>query len=127
MFTKIIYHEFFGIPLFVYGGILALFCLLLTIFFALRIKKGKRVLFKWHHRLAFAALILAVIHGILGLFSGDIIKLSMTDFRQAKGQYQSYQIKTGAKIFNDNCVRCHPNGSNLIIPVLPTFLSEDHH
>ncbi|MFA6593977.1 MAG: hypothetical protein WCT16_01840 [Candidatus Buchananbacteria bacterium] len=70
MLSAIALMPIFGYPAVMYGGIITLILFLFVAIIGYRISKGKCKLpnpIKWHQTLAFLALVLAVIHGILGL------------------------------------------------------------
>ena len=90
-----------------------------TAIVAIRSKRGGRLLFKWHHRLATISIILAFTHGIVGLLGGDTIGYGMADSVQDKDSRQSSLISAGADIFNSHCRSCHQNGGNIINPDKP--------
>jgi len=69
--TKITYYQIFGISFITYLSILALLLFAATALVAVRNKRGSRLLFKCHHRLAAIAIIVAFTHGVLGLLGGD--------------------------------------------------------
>ena len=58
----------FGKPAVLYGGMITLLMLLLTATVGILNSKGISVIpFKWHPRLAAITIIVAIIHGLLGL------------------------------------------------------------
>jgi hypothetical protein len=72
--TNITYHLIFGKPFIMYLGIITLISFLFTAsigFFSYYKKKFKinYIPFKWHPRMAAISIILALIHGLLGLIS----------------------------------------------------------
>ncbi|MFA5124201.1 MAG: hypothetical protein WC473_00020 [Patescibacteria group bacterium] len=70
MLSSIALLPIFGYPAIMYGGIITFILFLLVALIGYRIFKGKCKLsnpIKWHQTMALLALILAVIHGILGL------------------------------------------------------------
>lgn len=68
MFQEITYFLIFGIPFIVYLGIVTIIMFIITALLALLKKKGKiKISIKWHYRLAYISIILALIHGILGI------------------------------------------------------------
>lgn len=70
MFQQIAYYPIFGLPLIMYGGILTLLCLLSTAIIGYLNKRGIFVIsMKWHFRLSFITVLLALIHGTLGILS----------------------------------------------------------
>jgi len=119
MLTKITYYQIFGISLITYLGIFALLLFAATALVAIRNKRGSRLLFKWHHRLATISIIVAFTHGILGLLGGDTIGFSMSGSGQDKAPQKTSLISAGADIFNTHCRACHQNGGNIINPDKP--------
>ncbi len=98
----IIYYRIFGMPLLLYVGILALLSILITAAIALRGVTRSSV--RWHHKMAFLSIGLALVHGTLGI---------MGEFRSGSpGIY-------GKQIFETNCSRCHPEGGNIFYPDMP--------
>ena len=70
MLLGIIFHEYFGLPLIAWGGIITLISLLSTATFGYTMYKGINPLpLKWHFRLAFLTVILALIHGLAALLA----------------------------------------------------------
>lgn len=70
MLENISYYQILGKPLIMYSGILTLISFLFTALIAIMNKKGiNKILFKWHSRLAIVSIILALIHGLLGLLA----------------------------------------------------------
>ena len=68
MIHKIALIIFLGKPLVMYGGILTFTLLLATATIGALTFKGIYVIpFKWHPRLALITIIVAVLHGLLGL------------------------------------------------------------
>jgi hypothetical protein len=68
MFLDITYFLIFGKPLIMYLGILTLLAILLTASIAVLNKKGIRTIpFRWHPVCAGCAIILALVHGFLGI------------------------------------------------------------
>jgi hypothetical protein len=68
MFQEITYFLIFGIPFIVYLGIVTIIMFIITALLALLKKKVKiKISIKWHYRLAYISIILALIHGILGI------------------------------------------------------------
>lgn len=64
----IAYYLIFGIPFIVYIGIITLIIFILTAGLAILKRKGKiNYPIKWHFWLAYLAILLAFIHGILGI------------------------------------------------------------
>ncbi len=65
----LVYYSILGLPFIVHLGIITLFVFILTAALALLKRKGKiRYPLKLHIWLAYLGIILAIIHGILGLF-----------------------------------------------------------
>jgi hypothetical protein len=70
MFEDITYFLIFGKPLIMYLGILTLLALLFTAAIAVMNKKGIRIVpFRWHPVCAGCALLLALVHGLLGMLA----------------------------------------------------------
>ena len=70
MLENITYYQFFGKPLILYLGVLTLLSFLFTASIAILNKRGiNKIPFKWHPRMAIFSIILAIIHGILGLLA----------------------------------------------------------
>ena len=68
MFNDITYYLIFGLPFIVYLGIITIVMFIITALFALFRRKGKiKISVKWHYRLAYISIILALIHGFLGI------------------------------------------------------------
>jgi len=68
MLAEIAYYQIFGKPVIMYTGILTFSSFLFTAAISVMNKKGlKYIPFKWHPRMARISIILALIHGILGL------------------------------------------------------------
>jgi hypothetical protein len=66
----ITYYRIFGIPFIVYLGIITLFIFILTAGLAILKRKGKITYpIKWHFWLGYIAIILGIIHGILGILT----------------------------------------------------------
>jgi|WetSurSiteA1Bulk_404760.scaffolds.fasta_scaffold00233_8 mono/diheme cytochrome c family protein len=110
MLDAIAYYQIFGFPVLMYTGIGAFLFLLFTAIVALRRKHG-RFSMKWHHRMAIIAIIVALVHGMMGLLSEGVIRTGISQ-KPAKSEETAY----GTKIFRENCVQCHPRGGNLINP-----------
>jgi hypothetical protein len=119
MLTKITYYQIFGISFITYLGILALLLFAATALVAIRNKKGSRLFFKWHHRLAVISIIVALTHGALGLMGGDMIGSDIAGSIQHDDSRQSSFLSAGADIFNTYCRVCHPNSGNIINPDKP--------
>lgn len=70
MFLQITYFQIFGKPLIMWGGLLTLIFLLLTIIMVVAKKNGVRKFpVKWHSGMAIITLILALAHGTLGILA----------------------------------------------------------
>ncbi|MEM0360668.1 MAG: hypothetical protein QXK06_05020 [Candidatus Diapherotrites archaeon] len=70
MFNEITFYPVLGLPLIVYGGILTFLCFLFTAFIAVMNSKGNTVIApKWHPRMAKISILLAIVHGGLGLLA----------------------------------------------------------
>jgi len=70
MFQNITYFLIFGKPLIMYLGILTLLAFLLTASIAVLNRRGIHTIpFRWHPRCAATAIVLALIHGILGVLA----------------------------------------------------------
>ncbi len=68
MFVKIAYYYILGLPLIGWMGILTLLSLLTVASIGLANMRGwHKIPLKWHFRLAAVTLILAAIHGFIGL------------------------------------------------------------
>lgn len=68
MFTNISYFLIFGKPLIMYLGILTYSSFIFTALIGYTHFKGRPILpFKWHIRFALTSIILATIHGFLGI------------------------------------------------------------
>ncbi len=119
MLTKIAYYQIFSISLITYLGILAFLLFATTALVVIRSKRGGRLLFKWHHRLATITIIVAFAHGILGLLGRDLIGYGMAGSGQDRESQKSSLISAGADIFNSHCKTCHQNGGNIFTPDKP--------
>jgi len=70
MFQEFTYYLIFGMPFIVYLGILTIFMFIVTASIASLKRKGKiKLSIKWHYNLAYVSIILALIHGILGILA----------------------------------------------------------
>jgi hypothetical protein len=70
MFQNITYFPVLGKPLILYLGILTLLAILFTAVIAVMNKKGIRVIpFRWHPVCAGCAILLALVHGLLGMLA----------------------------------------------------------
>ena len=68
MFQEVTYYLIFGIPFIVYLGIVTILMFIITALIALLRRKGKiKISVYWHYRLAYISIILALIHGFLGI------------------------------------------------------------
>jgi hypothetical protein len=68
MLENISYYLIFGKPLIMYGGIITLISFLSTALISILNKNGIDIIpFKWHPRMAIISIILALIHGCLGI------------------------------------------------------------
>lgn len=119
MLTEIAYYQILGVSLITYLGLLAFILFCATALVAVLKKKGSRLYFKWHHSLAAVSIILALIHGLLGLLGGDKIGYDVAGLVQGKESQQSSLLSAGADIFNAHCRACHQNGGNIINPDKP--------
>jgi hypothetical protein len=70
MFQNITYFLIFGKPLIMYLGIVTLIAFLFTASIAVMNLKGIRTIpFQWHPRCAIFAIVLALVHGALGVLA----------------------------------------------------------
>jgi len=70
MLSEISYYLIFGKPVILYLGVLTLLALLLTASIPVLNRKGVRVIpVKWHPYCAAATILLALIHGALGVLA----------------------------------------------------------
>ena len=68
MFQEITYYLIFGIPFIVYLGIITIIMFLITAFLAIFRRKGIiKTSVQWYFRFAYLSIILALIHGFLGI------------------------------------------------------------
>jgi len=68
MLQEITYYLILDIPFIVYLGIITILMFIFTASFALLKRKGYiKFSIKWHYRLAYISIILAIIHGFLGI------------------------------------------------------------
>jgi len=68
MISTIALTKLFGLPLVAYGGIFTLLLIIFTATVGFLNFKGISVIpFKWHPTLAIVTIIIAILHGILGL------------------------------------------------------------
>ena len=119
MLTEIALYQIIGISVITYLGILAFLLFSAAALVATRSKKGGRLVFKWHHRLATISIIVAFTHGILGLLGGNTSGYGMADSVQDKASQKTSLLSAGADIFNSHCRACHQNGGNIINPDKP--------
>lgn len=70
MLREITFFLIFGKPLIMYLGLITLCSFLITASIGYLIHHGNQtILFKWHPRMAFISISLAIIHGLLGIFA----------------------------------------------------------
>ena len=70
MFENIVYYQILGKPLIMYLGILTLLSVTITALIAVLTVKGiKKYPISWHTNMAIVSLILAFIHGLLGVLA----------------------------------------------------------
>jgi hypothetical protein len=70
MLEELTYFLILGKPLVMYLGILTLLAFLFTASIAIMNKKGIHIIpFRWHPRCAGAAILLALVHGLLGMLA----------------------------------------------------------
>lgn len=70
MFQEITYYPIFGKPLILYLGVLTLLAILFTAAIAIMNKKGIRTIpFRYHPVCAGCAILLALVHGLLGILA----------------------------------------------------------
>lgn len=70
MLQEFSYYLIFGLPFILYLGIIVLLMLFFTSLIAYLRKKGKtKISVQWHYRFAYITIILALIHGLLGLLA----------------------------------------------------------
>jgi len=68
--NSITYFQIFGKPLIMYAGIITLLCFLFTAAIPILNKGGKiKIPFKWHPIMARISIMLAIIHGALGVLA----------------------------------------------------------
>jgi len=68
VFSEIAYYPILGIPLIIYGGITTLILLIITAIYGMFVLKGKGKM-KYHKILAITTIIIASVHGLLGLLA----------------------------------------------------------
>jgi hypothetical protein len=67
---ELTYYLIFGIPFIVYLGIITIVLFINTALIAsMKRRKKIKINIKWHYRLAYVSIILALIHGILGILA----------------------------------------------------------
>jgi uncharacterized membrane protein len=70
MLQEISYYLIFGLPFILYLGIIVILMLFITSLIAYLRKKGKtKISVQWHYRFAYITIILALVHGLLGLLA----------------------------------------------------------
>lgn len=68
MLQEITYYLIFGIPFIVYLGVVTIFMFIITALLTLLKRRGKiKISINWHYRLAYISIIMALIHGFLGI------------------------------------------------------------
>ena len=68
MLQSIAYYQVLGFPLIMYGGITTLLCLMVTATIGhLNVKGNTKIPMKWHFRMARITILIAVLHGVLGI------------------------------------------------------------
>ncbi len=68
--NQITYFQILGKPLIMYAGIIVLLSFLFTASIAITNKKGiNKIPFKWHPIMARISIVLAIIHGALGVLA----------------------------------------------------------
>ncbi|HOX60706.1 MAG TPA: hypothetical protein PLV72_01715 [Candidatus Magasanikbacteria bacterium] len=68
MLAQFAFYKILGLPVIVYGGAFTLILLLVVGFLGTMIMKGKiHVSVAWHVNLARLALVLGIIHGVIGI------------------------------------------------------------
>jgi hypothetical protein len=68
MFEQLTYFLIFGLPFIVYLGIITIIFFIFTALIAILRKRNKlKISIKWHFRLAYVSIILALIHSVLGI------------------------------------------------------------
>ena len=67
MFESISYFQVLGIPLIIYLGVAAVVFFVITAVMMMIPKKKSKEIFSWHRYVAFFALVVGVIHAILGI------------------------------------------------------------
>jgi DMSO/TMAO reductase YedYZ heme-binding membrane subunit len=70
MLQEFSYYLIFGLPFILYLGIVVILMLFFTSLITFLRRKGRtKISVQWHYRLAYITIILAFIHGILGLLA----------------------------------------------------------
>ncbi len=70
MIAKIIFIQFLGLPLIVWGGMFTFLCLIVTALIAyLTVKNIKPMPVKWHVHMAWLTIILGLIHGLVAILA----------------------------------------------------------
>jgi mono/diheme cytochrome c family protein len=115
---EILSHQVFGISVFMYLGIFALFSLLLTAYLA-KARKPKGSFMRWHHYMVLLSLFLALIHAVSGILVMRPIGAISNQYKAGNSVRKSPEIVAGQKIFIEICAGCHENGGNIITPNLP--------
>lgn len=65
--TQITFFPVLGLPLIAWLGMITYLGFISTASIPLLTRRGVRIQFKWHMRLAYFSIIMATIHGLLGL------------------------------------------------------------
>jgi hypothetical protein len=70
MFQSITFYPIFGVPLIMYGGAFTLLLFLTAAYIGnANINGDHRIPAKWHFLIAKTAIVLAILHGLLGILS----------------------------------------------------------
>jgi dolichyl-phosphate-mannose--protein O-mannosyl transferase len=70
MFQEISYYLIFGMPFILYLGIITIVMFTITALIAILKRRNKlKIAIKWHFRLAYISIALALIHGFLGIMA----------------------------------------------------------
>ncbi|HMK50367.1 MAG TPA: cytochrome c [Thermodesulfovibrionales bacterium] len=112
----IIYYRIFGIPVLLYVGGFALLSILITAAIALR--RVTRSSIRWHHRMAFLSIGLALLHGTMGLL-GEFRSNGFGSRGHPEGIRSLSGPGEGRELFAHYCSRCHPDGGNTLYPDMP--------
>ncbi|MBW3003803.1 hypothetical protein KY337_04510 [Candidatus Woesearchaeota archaeon] len=67
--NTISYFQLLGKPLIMWLGIMTILLLLTTAYLGYKVFKGRGELFMYHKRLAIATILLALVHGTLGVLA----------------------------------------------------------